>query len=240
MTTYTKHTKGNPRKNTGTMTKTSKINRYHLFVGILGLVDYLIIYFGLQHLGGEQIHNGVLFILAAAISVSMAFSAHYAGETIRRRSKKASIITIALGIIFLFIVGYLRAVSGGSFVLTLTNLGLYGTIAYVSFLRAEHQPYFGMMQKIQALSAEDARIQSGIETKRNSVKHLKDSKAAKNKKDAADKVKSQFNLINDSILHADQIVAQADGYIARCTQEIEDIKQASLSNCRRLNPNSNQ
>lgn len=240
MTTYMNNTKGSLQKDTGTTAKSKKINKYYLFVGVLGLAEFILNYFGLQNLGGEQIQNGILFLLSIAISLAMAFSAHYAGETIRYRSKKASVITITLGIIFLFIVGYVRAVSNGSFILTLANLGFYGTIAYVSFLRAEHQPHFKMKERIKVLSAGDASIQSGIETEGKTFKHLKDSKQAQSRESAEKKVDKQLDFISDSIVHADHIIAQIAQYQMQRTQEIEDIKQVALNNCNKNNLNSNQ
>ena len=105
MITYLKNAKAKRQKRAGIM---PKINWYILFVGTLGFVEFILNFFGLQHLGGENISNIFLLPISIALSLAMMFSAHYAGEALQNRLLKAAIIAFVLGILFLGIIAYIR------------------------------------------------------------------------------------------------------------------------------------
>ena len=232
MTTYSKNVKEKRQKRAGT---TVRINWYLLFVGILGFVELILNFFGLQHLGGENISNIFLLPLSLALSLAMMFSAHYAGEALQHRSLKASIIAFVLGVLFLGVIAYIRYVSDSSFVLTLANLGFYGTIAYVSYLRARHQPYYDMQKKIHQKSMEDAGIRSGVEQEQKSYDHKEATLKEDSKKYAMQKVEDQYEFLENAISQAKYIIEVTDGYQTHREQQLKDIEKMAHNACDKNN-----
>lgn len=208
-----------------------KPNRYKLFVGTLGFVELILNYFGLQHLREERIANIFLFPLSIALSLAMMFSAHYAGYALRKRFLKASMIAFVLGTVFLGIIGYIRFVSDTSFVLTLANVGFYSTIAYVSYLRAEHQAFFEMKKEIETNSIEDAKIRSGIEREQKAYEHIADTVKAESETYASQSVKDDFDYIQNAMRETTNVIEVIDEYEAHRTQQLKDIEIAANTAC---------
>ena len=232
MITYLKNAKAKRQKRAGIM---PKINWYILFVGTLGFVEFILNFFGLQHLGGENISNIFLLPISIALSLAMMFSAHYAGEALQNRLLKAAIIAFVLGILFLGIIAYIRFISDSSFILTLANLGFYGTIAYVSYLRAEHQPHFDKQKKIEAKSMEDAGIRSGIEREQKSYEHEVNAIKIEGETYAAQRVQDEFDFIENAINEAAHIIEVTDGYETHRAKQLRDIEKAAYNACDKNN-----
>lgn len=235
MISYSKNTKAKHRKNSGTTDKRSKLSIYKVFIGTITFVEFVLTYFGLQHLGGESIPNGLLFPLSLALSFAMMFSAHYAGEALQHRQKKPTIIAFGLGGVFLLIIAYIRSAADGSFMLTLANIGFYGTIAFVSYLRAKNQPFFDKQDKVEKFSHEDAHIQSGIEVQETSHNDKEKMRIEDSEDYAANKAQKELDDINDSITQAEGIIASIDHYELQRANEIEDIQKEALMDCIRYN-----
>ncbi|CAM1360771.1 membrane hypothetical protein [Tenacibaculum litopenaei] len=225
---YLNNVKAKHQKKSGTIVK---ISTYTLFVGTLGFVEHILNFFGLQHLGGENIANIFLFTLSIALSLAMMFSAHYAGYALRKRLLKASTIAFALGGIFLGVMGYVRFISNASFILTLANLGFYATISYVSYLRAEHQAFFEMKKEIETDSIEDAKIRSGIEQEQKGYEHIAHTLKAESETYATQSVKDDFEYIQNAMRETTNVIEVIDEYEAHRTEQLKDIEKAAYNAC---------
>lgn len=194
-----------------------KIVAYWPFVALLGLVEWLLTYYGLQLLD-DSISNLGLIPLTSALSVSMVFSAHYAGEALREKKLKSITVAGALGITFLFIIGYLRAVTDAPFILTLTNIGFFGVCAYVSYLRSGGQHYFRLSDDIDKLVFEDAYINASLQNRLDKMEEAKVDLSEESTRYATDLHAHETKRIEH--------LAETSDYILEC---IEDYEHNSMS-----------
>lgn len=185
----------------------------------------------MQALNGEVISNGALIPVTTAISVAMMFTGHHTGESLQKKSMKGFAIATALAGLFLFIVIYLRAISDAPFILSLANIGFYGTVACVSFLRAEHQHFFDLEGKIEKLTLEDAEIRASIENLQSNYCHQDSIKKDDSKSYAIKTVNTQIEFLKDRIDDAEGILQMIDQYGAQKLQDINDIEQSGLNTC---------
>ncbi|MDN5215052.1 hypothetical protein QQ020_23425 [Fulvivirgaceae bacterium BMA12] len=225
-TIFTKSTKGKRRQNNGTTA-----NWYQYFIMSLGCAELVINYFAIQALNDEVISNGALIPVTIAISVAMMFAGHYTGESLQKKSINGLVIAVSLAGLFLFIVIYLRAISNAPLILSLANIGFYGTVAYVSFLRSENQSFFDLERKIEKLTLEDADLRAAIEISQSNFNKEEEKRKNESESFASQTVDAHFYFLKDRIADAHGILQMIDRHEAQKLQEIKNIEQSGFNAC---------